>query len=130
MNLFNSIFGNNEPSNDNLKLNWNHLTDLKQLEQLKSESFENPVVIFKHSTRCSISRMVLKNFENEFNTNDATIQLYYLDLLNHRDISNAITAQFQITHQSPQLIFIKDGQAIYNASHSDIDASYLSQLSS
>ena len=129
MSLFNSIFGNNEPSNNNLKLNWNHLSDLKQLEFLKSESFENPVVIFKHSTRCSISRMALKNFENEFNRN-YTIQLYYLDLLNHRDISNAITAQFQITHQSPQLIFIKDGQAIYHASHSDIDAAYLSQLSS
>ncbi len=82
---------------------------------------QQPVAIFKHSTRCSISRMALKQFENEFDL-EGSVTPYYLDLLNHRDISNEIATRFQVYHQSPQLLLIKEGKSIYDASHSDIDA--------
>ena len=84
-------------------------------------SNEKPVVIFKHSTRCSVSRMALKQFENEYDAADAT-ENYFLDLIAYRDVSNAIASRFNVFHQSPQLLLIKDGIAVYNASHSDIDA--------
>jgi bacillithiol system protein YtxJ len=122
MTLFKSIFGDSENNNSNAsKINWIELTDLGQLNEIMDLSHEQPVAIFKHSTRCSISRMALKQFENEFDL-EGSITPYFLDLLNHRDISNEIASRFEVYHQSPQLILIKEGKAVYDASHSDIDA--------
>jgi bacillithiol system protein YtxJ len=68
--------------------------------------------------------MALKQFENDFNMGD-TVAVYFLDLLEHRDISNAIASRFGVYHQSPQLLLIKDGKSVYDVSHSDIDAGEL-----
>ena len=122
MTLFKSIFGDSENNNSNAsKINWIELNDLGQLNEIMDLSHEQPVVIFKHSTRCSISRMALKQFENEFDL-EGSVTPYYLDLLSHRDISNEIATRFEVYHQSPQLLLIKEGKSIYDASHSDIDA--------
>ena len=122
MTLFKSIFGDSENNNSNAsKINWIELTDLGQLNEIMDLSYAQPVVIFKHSTRCSISRMALKQFENEFDL-EGSVTPYFLDLLNHRDISNEIATRFEVYHQSPQLLLIKEGKSIYDASHSDIDA--------
>jgi bacillithiol system protein YtxJ len=121
MTLFKSIFGDSENNNSNAsKINWIELTDLGQLNEIMDLSHEQPVAIFKHSTRCSISRMALKQFENEFDL-EGRVTPYFLDLLNHRDISNEIATRFEVYHQSPQLLLIKEGKSIYDASHSDID---------
>ena len=125
MSFFKNMFNSSEEkdSNEN-KINWNELTDLGQLNEIIAGSNEKPVAIFKHSTRCSVSRMALKQFENEFNSSDK-VTPYFLDLIAHRDISNEIASRFGVTHQSPQLILIKEGKAVYNVSHSDIDAEEL-----
>jgi bacillithiol system protein YtxJ len=119
MSFLNSIFGSSNNESATPKMNWLQLTDLGQLNEISELSFQKPVIIFKHSTRCSISRMALKQFENEFNLEDK-VTPYYLDLLEFRPISNEIAARFGVVHQSPQLILIKDGNAIYSATHSDI----------
>jgi bacillithiol system protein YtxJ len=120
--MFNSFFGNSEKPNDSKNnINWIDLTDLGQLNQIIQDSAEKPVVVFKHSTRCSVSRMALKQFENEFNLMDE-VDTYFLDLISYRDVSNEIASRFQVVHQSPQLVLIKDGKSIYDASHSEIDA--------
>lgn len=122
MTLFTSIFGDSENKNFNpSKINWIPLTDLRQLNEIMELSYQQPVVIFKHSTRCNISRMALKQFENEFDM-EGSVTPYFLDLLNHRDISNEIATRFEVHHQSPQLLLIKEGKSIYDASHSAIDA--------
>lgn len=121
MSLFKKMFGNSEEQNLVSKINWVSLTNLDQLNEIIDSSNEKAVLIFKHSTRCSISRFALKQFENEYNLEDK-ITLYFLDLLNHRDVSNEIAVLFEVEHQSPQLILIKSGKAIYDASHSDIAA--------
>lgn len=125
MSLFNSVFSNSKTS-DNSKnnINWIPLTDLGQLNEIIELSNEKPVAIFKHSTRCSVSRMALKQFENEFNSADS-VETYFLDLIAYRDVSNEIATRFQVVHQSPQLVLIKEGKSVYNASHSDIDAQEL-----
>lgn len=125
MSIFKSLFGNSGEEHQSSKINWIPLTDLDQLNEISVASNEKPMVIFKHSTRCSISRMALKQFENEYDLTDDEVTIYFLDLLSFRDISNAITTRFQVQHQSPQLILIKNEKAIYNASHSDIDAQTL-----
>ncbi|RTY88890.1 bacillithiol system redox-active protein YtxJ [Flavobacterium sp. RSP15] len=125
MSFFKNIFNSSDNKDfKEKKINWNELTDLVQLDEIIAISNEKPVAIFKHSARCSISRMALKQFENEFNSSDK-VTPYFLDLITHRDISNEIANRFGVTHQSPQLILIKDGKAIYNVSHSDIDAESL-----
>ena len=125
MSFLKNMFGSSEDkdSKEN-KINWIELTDLGQLNEISTLSNEKAVAIFKHSTRCSISRMALKQFENEFDSADK-VTLYFLDLIAHRDVSNEIAQRFGVAHQSPQLILIKDGKAIYHVSHSDIDAEEL-----
>ncbi len=108
-------------------MNWEQLTDLQQLEQLKKASFEAPVLFFKHSTRCSISKMALSRFERELN--NTTVNFYFLDLLNYRNVSNQIAILFGVEHQSPQVLLIKNGACVYHASHNAIDAQVINEFS-
>jgi len=122
MSFLNSIFGSSENTDSpKSNVNWTELTDIAQLIEVTAISNEKPVVIFKHSTRCSISRMALKQFEREYDLNDS-VDAYFLDLIAHRDISNEIASRYNVYHESPQLILIKNGKAVYDVSHSDIDA--------
>lgn len=123
MGLFNKLFGENGTKGTSSgNINWNDLTDIKQLDDIIQESASIPVLIFKHSTRCGISRMALGGFERNYSIGQEQAKLYYLDLLEHRDISNEIASAFHVTHQSPQLLVIKNGVVVYHASHGDIDA--------
>lgn len=119
MGLFGSILGNHQES---LSF-WNTIETKDDLQSAIEESFQKEVVIFKHSTRCPISRMVLKNFEKEVHQSNKEAAYFYLDLLKHRDISNAIEDELAVVHQSPQILIIKEGKVIRNASHQSIDIS-------
>ncbi|WP_397446641.1 bacillithiol system redox-active protein YtxJ [Polaribacter sp. R77954] len=132
MGLFNKMFGEKEVKSSttggNSFLNWIPLTSLEQLEEIKNQSKTEPVFIFKHSTRCGISNMVIKQFEKLFTEDHQKLKVYYLDLLNYRDISTEIGAVFQVMHQSPQLLVIKNEVSVYNASHQDIVETDLSRF--
>lgn len=108
-------------------MNWNILDKEEQLNGIKEASFNKTQLIFKHSTRCIISKMALKNFENDFNLED-TIDAYYLDLIAYRNISNEIASLFKVEHQSPQILVIKNGVVAYNESHEGIDAKVLNKF--
>lgn len=123
MSFFDKIFGG-ENNEVNSNVNWIPLTEVSQLDEIIENSNDKNIGIFKHSTRCSISRFALKQFENEYNLEN-NVDLYFLDLLNYREVSNEIANRFQVVHQSPQLILIKNGVAVYDASHSDIQANEL-----
>lgn len=122
MSIFKNIFKSTPNNTDNFesKINWISLTELNQLEEIKELSKTETVAIFKHSTRCGISRMVIKMFEKQFDENLTDFKVFYLDLLNHRDISDEIGYTFQVLHQSPQILVIKNKKAIAHASHYDI----------
>jgi len=114
-NIFKTVNNENKP-----EINWNSLTDSSQLVALIKLSNAKPVLIFKHSTRCGISSMALKSFEREYDLNDSQIELYFLDLLNYRDLSNKIALKFDITHQSPQVIVLQNEKVVYHNSHYQI----------
>jgi bacillithiol system protein YtxJ len=125
MSIFSSLFGSSENQEEKTaKMNWISMVDLGQLNEIILLSSDKPVLIFKHSTRCSVSRMVLKQFESEFDLENQ-VTPYFLDLLEHRDVSNAIAEQFKVVHQSPQLLLIKNGMSVYDASHSAIEVAEL-----
>ena len=109
-------------------MNWKNLESVELLEALLQASYQKPVAIFKHSTRCSISSMAMSRIERNWDTLPIDFELYYLDLLTYRPVSNAIEAQLGIEHQSPQLLFIENGKCIYHASHSEIRISELIPL--
>jgi bacillithiol system protein YtxJ len=122
MGLFKNIFGGDSSEKEEKKLfiNWIPLNSLSQLEEIKEQSKTESIGIFKHSTRCGISRGVVRQFENSFDDEVSTLKMYYLDLLNFREISNEVGYQFQVIHQSPQLLIIKNEHAVAHASHYDI----------
>jgi bacillithiol system protein YtxJ len=127
MSFFTNLFGNSEEGKTS-KVGWRMLTDLGQLNELIELSHQQPVLIFKHSTRCSISRFALKNFENEYAFSEEELQPYFLDLLEYRNISNEIANRFEVTHQSPQILLIKEGKCVYHESHDGIEIASLKRF--
>jgi len=99
---------------------WHNLEDIAQLQDIIDSSSEKPVLIFKHSTRCSISSMAKNRMERSWSFEDNQVTAYYLDLIAFRDISNHIAEIFEVEHQSPQALLIQDGKCIYDASHNSI----------
>ncbi|MCH3882063.1 MULTISPECIES: bacillithiol system redox-active protein YtxJ [Tenacibaculum] len=122
MGILNNIFGNRGEAKQEKasNINWIPLTNLEQLEIIKEQSKTESILIFKHSTRCGISRMVIKQFEKMFDEDLKNLKVYYLDLLNYRSISDEVGYQFQVMHQSPQLLVVKEAVAVAHASHYDI----------
>ncbi|MBS1778472.1 MAG: bacillithiol system redox-active protein YtxJ [Bacteroidetes bacterium] len=99
-------------------MNWIALTEEAQLDQIKEQSKQQPVVIFKHSTRCSISDMAKGRLERKMAPEN--VQFYYLDLIRYRNISNDIAKVFGVHHESPQVLLIKNGECVYDESHNGI----------
>jgi bacillithiol system protein YtxJ len=100
-------------------MNWILLSDEAQLDEIKEQSKQQPVVIFKHSTRCSISTMAKLRLEREAAPQDTLF--YCLDLLRHRPLSNRIATDFLVHHESPQVLLIKNGECTYEESHNGIN---------
>lgn len=102
-------------------MNWSALESPQQIQSIKNESVDQPVLIFKHSTRCGTSHMVLSRFERQADQHPLSAKLYYLDLISFREISNQIAQTFDVPHESPQVLIIKDGKVVWNESHLGID---------
>ena len=99
-------------------MKWNELNDENQLMAVRERSFQRPQVIFKHSTRCGISSVAKSRLEKWTPSED--FDFYYLDLIRHRTISNKIAEIFDVYHESPQVLLIKNGRCVYDESHSGI----------
>ena len=99
-------------------MNWIPLLNEQQLEEIKANSAIRPQVIFKHSIRCSLSSMTRSRLDR--NDLPKGLDFYFLDIINHRNISNKIATDFNVRHQSPQVLIIRKGECIYDESHSAI----------
>ncbi len=106
---------------------WKEITSVEEFNEMLNAPTEKAKLFFKHSTRCSISSMALKGFEREWNVSSNDFELYFVDLIAHRDISNAIAAESHVEHQSPQVVVWRNGEVVYNASHHHIDAQKIQQ---
>ena len=117
--MFKNLFGSSEPREEKV-LPWILLTSLDQLQEISEKSKGKTQLIFKHSTRCGISRMVLNQFIENYDL-ETNADLYYLDLLSYRDVSNEVGYKFNVLHQSPQLLIIKNDIVAKHASHGAIN---------
>jgi bacillithiol system protein YtxJ len=109
-----------------LVMQWIDLNEASQLDKIKHLSKEKPQLIFKHSTRCNISSMAKNRLERA--TASPDINFYLLDLIEHRDISLKIAEDFNIHHESPQVLLIKDGNCVYDESHTGINMDEIDEL--
>lgn len=111
-------------------MRWNQLTDISQVAQineLSKEQHVSAVLVFKHSTRCSISSMALNRMENKWQDKD-NVPCYFLDLLSHRDISAKLADTYHVEHQSPQVLLIRNGTCFYHNSHNGISVQELNEV--
>jgi bacillithiol system protein YtxJ len=104
---------------------WKTLEHIAALDAIAEHSFSKPQVLFKHSTRCSISTMALNRLVRLDDVFYQQADFYYLDLIAHRDVSAAIAERFHVHHESPQVIVLKQGDATYDASHMEITTAEL-----
>lgn len=118
--MFGKLFGGSKEPKEEKILPWKQLTTVDELNTIEKLSKGKTQVIFKHSTRCGISKMVMNQFVSAFDV-DVNLDLYYLDLLSFREVSNEAGFKFQVMHQSPQLLIIKNGVAVAHASHGGIN---------
>ncbi len=124
MGIFDGFFGkkNGAEKKEGKTLPWISLTSLDQLDGIEKKSHDRPQVIFKHSTTCGISRTVLNGFRSGYTLDEEQIDLYFLDLHSHREVSNEVGFKFQVIHQSPQLLVIKNGAVVAHDSHGAISS--------
>lgn len=108
-------------------MKWLELTDKRQLDEISRN--KNSVIIFKHSTRCHVSKFVKKEFEIESILIPDNTEIYLLNLLEFRSISNEIAQRWNVRHESPQVLVISNGKCVYHASHNHIQvADFVTKL--
>lgn len=129
MGIFSGIFGGskNEDGKEVSEIPWKPLNTIAQIEDIKKQSNARPQVIFKHSTSCGISRMVLNMFKSDYGLEEGQMDFYFLDLLSNRDVSHEVASVFGVMHQSPQLLIIKNGVVVVHDSHGSISDIKLEQ---
>lgn len=111
-------------------MKWQELKSEQQVQRILEESKTTAVMIFKHSNRCSTSRLVLDRLARKWKEDEAShLRPYFLDLISFRDISNLITREFDVPHESPQVLIIENGRSIYDCSHFDIDYDQILRVS-
>jgi bacillithiol system protein YtxJ len=99
-------------------MNWINITSVAQLEEIKDRSKTKPQLVFKHSTRCSISSMTKARLEKSKQPDN--IDFCFLDLINYRNLSTRISEDYNVWHESPQILLIRNGECIYDESHTAI----------
>lgn len=112
---------------ENKEMNWKNIETKTDLSALVERSKDVPCLIFKHSTRCSISSMAKYRLEDDWDFEAIAVEPYFLDLIRYRDLSNQIAEQFSVYHESPQVLLIKNGECTYDASHLDISVTELKE---
>lgn len=98
-------------------MEWYQLTDEAQLDNITEVSKQRPVLIYKHSTRCSLSMMIKERLEEEWDVDAETVPVYYLDIIVNKSLSNRVADFFHVPHQSPQILLIQNGECTYHTSH-------------
>jgi|SRR5690606_13505230 len=107
-------------------MNWIPLNSKSQLDEIANNAGQ-ACIIFKHSTRCSVSSMAKRSIEFGADSIPSDIPVYYLDLISYRDISSAVSERWQVIHESPQILLVQGPACLYHASHGAIDMDELAK---
>lgn len=111
-------------------MNWKTLSRVEEVADIVNQSSDRYCLIFKHSTRCSISSLAKLRLEGAWNFPPEAIQPYLLDLIAFRQVSNHVAEYFSVHHESPQILLIRNGACVLEASHLDIQAAEIEEVMS
>lgn len=114
--------------NSAVESQWIQLQSENDWHAARLGSVDKPTLVFKHSTRCGISSMALKQFERDWNLSQDDCHLYYIDILAHRKVSNLIAEELELVHESPQVLLMINKELMHHASHAEIDSATIMQL--
>ncbi len=106
-------------------VNWDHLTSIDEVDRLDEYSQQQVCLIFKHSTRCSISSIAKHRLSSDWAFAEHELRPYFLDLIAFRNVSNEIADRYQVYHESPQVLLIYKGECFFDSSHLDISVGEL-----
>ncbi len=106
-------------------LKWVAIEREEQVEAIAALSHSRPCVVYKHSTRCSLSSLAKYRLEKEWNLAEDAVATFYIDIIAHRHLSRYLSERFEVYHESPQVLLIRDGECTYDASHLDISVADL-----
>jgi len=121
MGIIKNLFGDRSVAGNKSAINWTILESMTDVEEMIDQSERNTVIVFKHSNRCGISGSVLRKFEKKIGTSVTDQKLFYfLNVIKHRDVSSEIARRFNVRHESPQLIIIKNKEVTAHDSHYEI----------
>ena len=122
MKLFKSLFGlSEEPGSDgDYCISWKNMESQADLDLLETGRAARPQILFKHSTSCGLSGMMLRRFEKRWESVGHLADFYYLDLIAHRKLSNAVVQRYGVPHQSPQLLILDEDGVRQHVSHGAI----------
>jgi len=112
---------------DSLPVDWEEIESNEQIDELVEESFQHPIVIFKHSMRCGISAMAQYQLEGSWKFSPNELKMYVVDVIGNRSVSQQIAHKFQVVHQSPQILIISAGEVLYHTSHHNISVDVIEQ---
>ncbi|MDX6692623.1 MAG: hypothetical protein QOF02_226 [Blastocatellia bacterium] len=98
------------------KTQFNPVTDESALKELFTLSNSQPVILFKHSTTCPISAAAYQ----EMSGYGGEVSLVVVQ--ESRDLSRSIEQLTGVRHESPQAIILRDGKAVWSASHWSVTA--------
>ena len=105
-----------------------HLSDLDMLEAAIAESQHRPVLLFKHSRNCGISFEALDELRTHVERGTVDAAYKVITVQSHRGISDHVSRRLGIRHETPQAILLRDGAAVWNASHFRITADTLAKV--
>jgi len=117
-----------EPKTKTLHPDWIALTDVRQIEAILARNTDAPIILFKHSTACSVSAKAFDHLKSNYKLTKRPVLFYYLDLLSHRDVSNWIAEKTGVKHHSPQVIVWHNGKVLYVATHQEINWKEIRQV--
>jgi bacillithiol system protein YtxJ len=108
--------------------NWSAIREIEDIQQIDQWSHEKPCLIYKHSTRCSISSVAMNRLEKGWDLTTEEVVPFYLDLIAHRAVSDFIATHYGVQHESPQVLLIHQGQCVYHNSHLGISARAIKKM--
>jgi len=128
MGLLKTLFGGTGEIKIKKNLPWKTLHSIELFDEIMEASKVKPQLIFKYSTRCGVSRIVLNQFEDNYDLSKEDMDLYFLDLIQYRKVSNEVAYTFQVQHESPQVLIIKNGVVVDHRSHGGVNSINLNRL--
>jgi bacillithiol system protein YtxJ len=85
------------------------------------------VGILKHGRTCGTSAMAEEEVLEFLESGRCAVPVWRVEVWSHRDVSNAVAKRFGVRHETPQVLFVRGGQVVWNASHFRVTAAAIEQ---